>query len=326
MTKQKSTNLIVLALILLWPILGFGQQAAQNLIIQDMNYLIYFPQEYSDTSNTKWPLLIFLHGMGETGTDINKVKHIGLAKNIEEGQQLPFIVISPQEQRSGSGWDINTLYNFFNKIIEKYPVDQDRVYLTGLSMGGYGTWNFAAIYPDLFAAIIPICGGTHYPNLINRLKDIPVWCFHGDQDTAVPLSASQNNVDTLKQHNGNVKFTIYPGVGHDSWTQTYANEEIYEWLLQQKRSKNIPIELNEAILQQYTGEYKAENSDYTLRFEITEGKLKLWINDQEGPLLNAVSKNEFYHNEYVKNYITFHQSPQGETTGVTFMGSFLAKQ
>lgn len=291
-----------------------------------MNYLIYFPDDYDGNSDKKWPLLIFLHGVGETGTDVNKLKSIGLAKNIEEGHQYPFIIISPQEQDQGTGWNIQSLYSFYQKIIEKYPVDKDRVYLTGLSMGGFGTWNFAIMYPEIFAAIIPICGGTHYHDMLKRIKKLPVWCFHGDADGVVPISESQKSVDELKANGGNVKFTVYPGVGHDSWTQTYLNQEIYDWLLQQKREKNKPIELNNEILSRYIGTYRSKETNNYIHFEVVDKDLVMRINDGEENVLNAVSENEFYKNEYVKNYITFSKDIDGKTTGVTFWDLYFTKE
>jgi predicted peptidase len=119
-------------------------------------------------------------------------------------------------------------------IIEEYAVDHNRVYLTGLSMGGYGTWSLAMMYPDLFAAIAPICGGGN-PDWIGLLKDVPVWAFHGDADPVVPLEQSQRMVSALQKHGGNAKLTVYPDVGHDSWTQTYENQELYDWFLQHSR-------------------------------------------------------------------------------------------
>ena len=163
-----------------------GQQSAAKIVIKEVDYLIYFPKGY-EQADEKWPLLIFLHGGGETGTDVEKLKVTGLPKHIEEGHQFPMIIVSPQERRVGPGWDISTLYDFYEKIVDEYPVDRDRVYLTGLSMGGFGTWNFAMAFPELFAAIIPICGGTHMPEYIRRLKRVPVWCFHGDEDAVVPI-------------------------------------------------------------------------------------------------------------------------------------------
>ena len=126
-----------------------------------------------------------------------------------------------------------------DEIIEKYKVDQDRIYLTGLSMGGFGTWALAAHAPNRFAAIVPICGGGD-PSRTKRIARIPAWVFHGGKDPTVPLEMSQKMVEALKKNGGDPKFTIFPDAGHDSWTQAYDTPELYEWLLQQKRMPKKP--------------------------------------------------------------------------------------
>jgi predicted peptidase len=120
-------------------------------------------------------------------------------------------------------------------MVKKYKVDKDRIYVSGLSMGGFGTWSLAAYTPDRFAAIAPICGGGE-PFRTRRLTGLPVWVFHGAKDKAVPLERSQEMVDALKKRGGSVKLTIYPEAGHDSWSETYDNPDFYEWLLQQRRN------------------------------------------------------------------------------------------
>jgi predicted peptidase len=119
-------------------------------------------------------------------------------------------------------------------VIAQYAVDEERVYVTGLSMGGFGTWSLAQAHPERFAAIAPICGGGN-PELAGNLRHVPVWAFHGAKDNVVPLSASQEMVDALKAIGADVKFTIYPEAYHDAWTETYENPQLYEWLLQHKR-------------------------------------------------------------------------------------------
>jgi predicted peptidase len=140
--------------------------------------------------------------------------------------------------------ELDALHALVEKIIQEYRIDTSRIYLTGMSMGGFGAWHLAAEYPSLFAAVVPICGGTisdlGFPEKIHAIKDVPVWAFHGAQDDKVPLQLSQELVDVLKNHNGNVKFTVYPDAKHDSWTRTYENPELYAWLLQQK-NENFQI-------------------------------------------------------------------------------------
>ncbi len=196
-----------------------------------MKYLLYLPKDYGQ--KPRWPLVLFLHGAGERGDNLESVKKHGLPKLIAQGQTFPFIVVSPQCARD-QWWETFGLTALLDEISEKYKVDSDRIYVTGLSMGGYGTWALAARTPNRFAAILPICGGGN-PGRTKQIAHLPVWVFHGAKDKVVPLEKSQEMVDALKRHGGKVKFTIYPEADHDSWTLTYANPAIYEWLLQQQR-------------------------------------------------------------------------------------------
>jgi predicted peptidase len=198
-----------------------------------LNYLLYLPPDYDE--GQKWPLLMFLHGSGERGDNVELVKKYGIPKLIDQGWQFPFIIASPQCP-ADSWWlaELDGLKALLDYLIENYPVDSRRVYLTGLSMGGHGAWEFGMAYPEYLAGLAPICGGGN-PNRAHLLKDVPVWAFHGAKDTRVPLSESQRMVDALQSCGGNVKLTIYPDADHDSWTETYDNPELYEWFLNQQR-------------------------------------------------------------------------------------------
>jgi predicted peptidase len=211
-----------------------GQKPARlnRAVNVQMGYLLYLPENYEQEGS--WPLLLFLHGSGERGTDLQLVKKHGPPKLIEAGKQFAFIVVSPQCPK-GQWWQPVELTALLDEIVEKYKVDQDRIYVTGLSMGGFGTWSLAAYAPNRLAAIAPICGGgeTYWTQQFSHL---PVWVFHGAQDNGVPLQRSEEMVESLKRHGGNVKLTVYPDAGHDSWTATYDNPEFYEWLLEQKRA------------------------------------------------------------------------------------------
>ncbi len=197
-----------------------------------MKYLLFLPENYDQQDS--WPLLLFLHGAGERGTDLQLVKKHGPPKLIEAGKQFPFIVVSPQCPKD-QWWQPVKLTALLDEIVEKYKVDQDRIYVTGLSMGGFGTWSLAAYTPHRLAAIAPICGGgeTHWTE---RFPHLPTWVFHGVIDKVVPVERSEEMVESLKKHGGNVKLTTYPEAGHDSWTETYDNPKLYKWLLKQKRS------------------------------------------------------------------------------------------
>jgi predicted peptidase len=197
-----------------------------------MKYLLYLPKDYEQKPS--WPLMLFLHGRGERGDDLALVKRNGPPKLIEEGKQFPFIVVSPQCPDEKS-WEPFELTALLDEMVEKYKVDQDRIYLTGLSMGGFGTWDLATRTPSRFAAIVPICGGGD-PRRAKALANLPVWVFHGAKDTLVPYQRSEEMVEALKKNGGNVKFTLDPEAGHGVWNKAYAMPELYEWLLQQKRT------------------------------------------------------------------------------------------
>lgn len=214
-----------------------GQQAKvfEKQITVKLDYLLFLPEGYSNDSDKKWPLMLFLHGAGERGSDVNKVKIHGPPKIVENRKDFPFIVVSPQCP-SNSWWQPFQLNALLDEIQSKYKVDPDRVYLTGLSMGGYGTWELATQSPQRFAAIAPICGGGN-PVLARRIKDLPIWVFHGDADHTVPVARSDEMVEALKKAGADVKYTRYEGVDHDSWTRTYANEELFQWMLSHKRGE-----------------------------------------------------------------------------------------
>lgn len=214
-----------------------GQQPTrvETQITVSMDYLLYLPKDYAKSDS--WSLLLFLHGSGERGDDLDLVTIHGPPKLIKEGKQFPFIVVSPQcpkEQR----WQPVTLSAMLDEIVKTYKVDEDRICVTGLSMGGVGTWALADYTPNRFAAIVPICGGETY--WTKQFPHLPVWVFHGAKDTGVPLRRSEEMVDALKQHGGNPKLTVYPDAGHDSWTETYANPKVYAWLLEQRRESTKP--------------------------------------------------------------------------------------
>ena len=209
------------------------QLDAQVVKTVSIKYLLYLPKDYGKDPAVKWPLMMFLHGSGERGADLEKVKAHGPPKLIAQGKDLPFIVLSPQCPE-GNWWTTDTLNALIDSTIKNYSVDQDRVYLTGLSMGGFGAYALAAEHPERFAAIAPICGGGYFRNA-RRLTHVPVWAFHGGKDTTVPIAENQGMVDAIKAAGGDAKITIYPDAGHDSWSQTYDNPELYTWLLAHKR-------------------------------------------------------------------------------------------
>lgn len=218
------------------PQVGQHPQAFEATITKTVGarYWLYLPAAYGQDKNKRWPMILFLHGAGERGDNLKKVKTHGPPKLVEQ-RDFPFVVVSPQCP-GGEWWDSDTLIALVDKTVADYRIDPDRVYLTGLSMGGYGTWQLAFDYPDRFAAIAPICGSAMWL-LAHKIKHIPCWVFHGAKDRVVPLEASEKMVAALKKEGADVKFTVYPDAGHDSWTETYNNPELYDWFLQHKRNR-----------------------------------------------------------------------------------------
>lgn len=215
-------------------LLSFINMKAQQVEKQSklgVHYWEYTPNSMQESE--KLPLLIFLHGMGERGNDLNKVKFHGPPSFLDDKKDFPFICISPQCPDT-IYWNEELLLPFYDEIIAKYPIDKNRIYITGLSMGGFGTWKSIIAKPDLFAAAVPICGGGD-PSKLESIKSLPIWVFHGAKDDVVPLIRSKEMVDGLKELGSNVKFTVYPEATHNSWTETYNNPELYDWLLQQKK-------------------------------------------------------------------------------------------
>lgn len=202
------------------------------------DYLLFLPQGYDANSEKRWPLILFLHGAGERGKNIWLVAKHGPPK-IDTTTNLPFIIVSPQCP-DGKIWSNDLLLALLDEIETKYPVDTHRVYLTGISMGGFGTWSLGLSHPEKFAAIAPICGGGELitPLLADRAKltTLPVWAFHGAKDPVVPVEESERMVALLKKYGvTEAKLTVYPEAQHDCWTETYANPELFDWFLKHSR-------------------------------------------------------------------------------------------
>lgn len=217
-----------------------------------LKYRLLKPLDYKP--GKKYPLVLFLHGAGERGDDnLVTLKHG--AKDFadpERRKAYPCYVVIPQcpngKKWSEVDWSQDTsklpekasdslqsVKELLDEMIEIAGVDSNRVYITGLSMGGYGTWDALARYPGYFAAAVPICGGGD-PATVSKFIKVPIWCFHGDQDNAVKVTRSREMIDALKAAGANPKYTEYPGVGHDSWTATYANPEVFKWLFSHQKA------------------------------------------------------------------------------------------
>jgi predicted esterase len=235
-----------------------AQQTAETFVLKT-DYLLSLPDGYNNDTAKRWPLVIFLHGSGESGTDVEKVKAHGPPKLVAAGKKFPFILVSPQAQRP-PGWEAENLYRLLLDIKGRYRVDNDRVYLTGLSMGGFGTWALAIRHPEEFAAVIPICGGGDTAETW-KLRHIPIWCFHGALDHNVPVVMDSQMVSAAKRYNPVVKFTVYPDLEHNSWERTYNNDSVYQWMLAQKKFAFTEKPVDTAILKTYVGTYLGQEGD-----------------------------------------------------------------
>ena len=229
----------------------------------DLGYLLYLPPGYDAKAAKKWPLILFLHGAGERGTNLPLVSMHGPPKLVKKNPPVPknetdaaradretgtkllrenFIVVSPQ-CAVGERWDSDALLALLDSVIASQKVDAGRVYLTGLSMGGYGSWALLGHAPERFAAVAPICGGGNSIGILlpgsgkaAALKTLPVWAFHGAKDPVVVLAESERMVTAVKKAGAkDVQLTVYPEAQHDSWTATYNNPKLYEWFLSHER-------------------------------------------------------------------------------------------
>lgn len=211
--------------------------AADDGTVRDvtLRYLLYVPPEYAADEAKKWPLVLFLHGSGERGDDLEKVKMHGPPKLLAAKPDLPAIVVSPQ-CLTDSRWNAQELAKLVDELANTYQVDRERLYVTGLSMGGAGTWSLLAEYPDLFAAAVPICGRGDV-SAAEKIAKTPTWVFVGGKDRPQTVSGNEEMVAALKKAGANVQFKLYPELPHDCWTVTYEDPKVWEWLLAQKREK-----------------------------------------------------------------------------------------
>jgi len=238
--KIKRIGVILFFTVLLWTNVSLAQSdvngSMKTEIIQkkELGYALHIPKNIKE----KKPLIIFLHGSGEKGTDIEKVKVHGPFKYMKS-HELDAYVLAPQCPEN-EYWDEEVLYRLIQKIQKENNIDANRIYLTGLSMGGWGAWNLAFAHPELFAALVPICGFVDRVPMIEdcKIKSIPIRIFHGLLDDVVDVDYAITIYKKLKACNADVKLTIFDDANHDSWTRVYDNPEIYDWMLKQHKSQN----------------------------------------------------------------------------------------
>jgi pimeloyl-ACP methyl ester carboxylesterase len=213
-------------------------------------YVSYLPKDYEADAVRRWPLVIYLHGGSDRGTDLKRLYSSGIPDQVYRGREFPFIMLAPQCPEH-LRWSTDDWFENFNKeAAARYRIDTDRIYLTGPSLGGSGTWYLAARYPETFAAIAPISGFTSHLDFIDKnidtLLDMPVWAFHGKLDTVVPFEETERIVRRLEGRNRNLRFSAEPDIGHSIHWQVYPGQEIYDpgqeiydWLLRYDRKSRL---------------------------------------------------------------------------------------
>jgi predicted peptidase len=223
------------------PKTGFVDRTFKNADDTTSPYVVFVPKDYDGTK--EYPVILFLHGAGETKGGKNKKEgkmpvEVGIGPAIKKREKdFPFVVVIPRAE--GFGWGATTnngkrAIAMLDEVMKEYKIDAKRQYLTGLSMGGAGTWSFAAAHPDRWAAIVPICGPGD-AKTAEKIKHIPTWGFVGDKDSERIVTGMKDMIDALKKAGAEPKYTVYPGVGHNSWDMAYGTDELYKWLLDQKK-------------------------------------------------------------------------------------------
>jgi poly(3-hydroxybutyrate) depolymerase len=237
----------------------------------DGQFLLYLPKGFSQHPAVKYPLLIFLHGSGESGIDIDNLKKHGPPEFLDDRPDFPFIVASPQAPYPPRGFDPEELTVFLNQLLQRLPIDKERVYLTGFSMGGRGTYLWASAHPEIFAAIAPVSGSAR-PEDACSLRSVPIWAFHGAKDETVKPESDESVVNAIKACGGDIKFTVYPDVGHSS-DRAYADPQLYQWFLEHRRddagAKQI-LAVRAAREKRIRDQIPAANAEATLRRMVSD--------------------------------------------------------
>ena len=223
------------------------QCAAQSQLIEGeehttvsetLRYYLYYPEDYNQDEDAQFPLLLFLHGGGESGQDIEALKSNGPPKLLAEGKQFPFLILAPQHPYPKKWWNIRAVMELLDTVRKENRVDPNRIYLTGLSRGGSAAWELVVQYPDTFAAMMVVCGMTPVPYAHWINKNMPIWVFHGAQDQVIPIEHSEQMVARLKDMGYPVRYTRYEDVAHNAWERAYTSEEVYSWLMKHRKGND----------------------------------------------------------------------------------------
>lgn len=200
-----------------------------------LQYSVILPRGYADETNRMWPMVLYLHGIGESGNNLEKVLRFGPPRLMTQGRELPCIVVSPQLPRDYFWFrESNAVLEVLEEVMSRYRIAPDRVHVTGNSMGAFGAILLAAREPQRFASLVPVCGGVDYVDSL-RLRDVPVWAFHGEDDPIIPVEESVRLVRLVKNIGGTAKLTVYPGIGHNCWDKAYNEPGLWEWILAQRK-------------------------------------------------------------------------------------------
>ena len=307
---QKTKNVLLIVLITgfsLFRLTVRAQQTPEKFMLET-DFLLSLPEGYDKDTTQRWPLVLFLHGSGESGTDLEKIKVHGPPKLVAAGKKFPFILVSPQAQHPFD-WEPDNLFHLLEHIKSTYRINPDRIYLTGLSMGGFGTWALAMKHPEAFAAIIPICGGGDTTDTW-KLRHTPIWCFHGALDHVVPVARDSQMIAAVRQYNPSAQFTVYPDLEHNSWERTYNNDSVYTWMLAQTKFTFKEIPVNPTLLKGYEGTYLGQQGD-TVTIHADRDGLHAGTHNKTF-VLRSFDKDAFFISEHDPVDIHFIRTPKGK--------------
>ena len=207
----------------------------QTTVSETLQYYLYYPPGYDDSASEPYPLLLFLHGGGESGQDLETLKTGGPPKMLAEGHEFPFLILAPQNPHEKQWWNVRAVKQLLDTVVHNNRVDPGRIYLTGLSRGGSACWEMAVQYPETFVAMAVVCGMAPVPYASWIDKQLAIWVFHGTEDKVIPFSESEQMVSRLRELGYDVTFTAYEGVGHNACEQAYLTEGLFEWFARHRR-------------------------------------------------------------------------------------------